>query len=81
MKGHLTFSLLYLSIFTYVLLPLQQHNKIQKEKEHCVAGFYICFATQSGSKSSYVISLSQSVFILKILLCIQNGDHPENNLN
>jgi len=51
-----------------------------KKKKNCVAGFYICFATQSGSKSSYVISLSQSVFILRILLCIQNDDHPENNL-
>jgi hypothetical protein len=34
----------------------------------------------SGSKSSYIISLSQSGFLLRILWCIQNGDHPENNL-
>ncbi len=80
MKGHLTFSLLYFSKFTYGLLPLQQHPKIQKEKEHCVAGFYICVATQSRSKSWYIISLSQSGFLLRILWCIQNGDHPENNL-
>ncbi len=61
-------------------MPLQQHHKIQKEKEHCAAGFYICVATQSGSKSSYIISLSQSGFLLRILWCIQNGDHTENNL-
>jgi hypothetical protein len=63
MKGHLTLSLLYLSKFTYAILSLQQHHKIQKEKEQCAAGFYICVATQSGSKSSYIISLSQSGWV------------------
>ncbi len=52
----------------------------RKKKKKTAAGFYICVATQSGSKSSYIISLSQSGFLLRILWWIQNGDHPENNL-